>query len=378
MLLLAHGAWFVVVICAAIEDPPVGPTNGADFLAFMESRTGAVRDLEFTFEGRVEPQHASMKGTRLRLTGQYSYVQNEGHKLDFDTEQGDGVSHHIATATKGNARTTRTTQGGGASGHVSRRQTAELNAPGLPGRMFFLNSFVEYGSQILETYENEGVEDIEGRRLLRVSFEQIPGLPQHRELRHTFWLDIERDWTPIRWTLTRGGRVELRSRVLEIQQFSDGAGASVWVPTSGQATSHLYRKNPPPPGEKQDPSTTLAYSADPVVIEKILVHPHSVKLNKNLGGDRLKVEFEKGEFVRDDIAGATYRVGQQQTRLTGLTAAEAEALLNTGIDDAETQVDGLRAGSRSRNLLSSPWLLGGTVATLSLGVLAILWHRRRF
>ena len=367
------GAFAAIVVSLITSGPfgqesPDDPMDATAFLNVIDQLYSPIRELEFQYDSTVRPAHHKFTGKPFEITGSYRYSREGGYRLDYTVSEIGRPDVAVSTASQGGIQKTRTTQAGNPShATVSGHMPGELQSPGQPGRLIYLTFVRDYAAQIHGSFQSFGKEEVNGHECLKVAFDQFQGVTQ------TFWIDLQRGEHPLKWEFTRGGKVHIRVKDVELARFKAGSDTEVWIPIKALATGHLMRVSPPP--------APLQLFSEPVVVEVIAIRPETVKVNQILAANAMDVQFEKGGFVKDYTKGTVSIHGGPEslpTKLNDLSPQSAQEIVDQGIEEAETQVRGLQAGSPSRD----PWAGARIwiVPMIALAVVALAgayWLRRR-
>jgi hypothetical protein len=262
---------------------------------------------------------------------------------------------------------------GGQQGFIG-SGAGELDSPQMPGRILFLSHFRNHSAQIRQSFSFEGWEVIDGHNCLRMSYEIIHGLPADRCVRQRFWIDLERGAHPLRMELSRGGKVQSRLAEIELARFSMGQSAFVWLPIRGVQTHHVVLDSKPLPNQPR----SLKLIPEPASVEETSFE--SVAVNGGLSDEQKSVLFERGTHVRDEFLRVTYSYGQPADsawKMVNLTPDEAELVIDSGIEEAEEQVQRTGTGRQTRKAwAATPQALAIVLGGLSLLVLMLAFWMR--
>ena len=200
-----------------------------------------------------------------------------------------------------------------------------------------------------------------GRHLamLTFSFKNI-GKPYLR-----YWMDLKRGGHGVREEVYQDGDALQARADVKLASFRVG-GADFWMPVSGVLEDHTADKD----------GKTI-YSEEPTSIETVYIIHGTLEFNKHPGPKTFTIAYKPGTPISDNIRKLKSEFGRQKTSPLP-TRAEATAMLNEQVRQAEEQRKELLAGSPARDAIAwSSWLIPAFGGAALVGSVVLLIRRGR-
>ena len=204
-------------------------------------------------------------------------------------------------------------------------------------------------------------ESFEGRRMKKITFTS----KNKHTIESCFWIDLKRGGHVVRQEgYGEGGALQLRVDV-KLASFRVG-DADVWMPVSGVLEDHTADKD----------GKTI-YSKEPTSIETVYIIHGTLEFNKHPGPKTFTIAYKPGTPISDNIRKLKSEFGRQKTSPLP-SRAEATAMLNEQVRQAEEQRKELLAGSPTRDAIAwSSWLIPVFGGAALVGSVVLLVRRGR-
>lgn len=223
------------------------------FERLMAETSAGVDDVSFVFEGMLT---LIPKGETIETIERWAPTARVSHHQGGYTFRSDGATRldsYIATTRKGETGTNHTLsvildrkqhdvwQAPGDKENPTERSggPGTLNRPSSPERINYYWYFKTMVDARWRGYEFLGWENVDGRRCLKVQFDEIWGMNDHSPDRRVvrFWIDLERGGHPLRVEFRDVKGVRMRAVGIELASFADAEGKPRWLPVRGRFES---------------------------------------------------------------------------------------------------------------------------------------------
>lgn len=363
--------WLLILPLIGASGGESAPLDAGAFKALMATALAPVRDFELICEGRIErvdttdPQHDKKAAGANRLTqAVFAYRASDGasHLDLYEKALAEGQTFIRTTMALRNGEVTTIRSVPDSSLPAPGPQVdiggpGSLDVDGSPERfvrLYFFRRLIDHPVPFRLT--DEGWDEVEGRRCLRVKLEEFPGIDAW-----DLWIDVERGGNVLQADYHRDNLHWLRIHSVRLQAFDQSGGEAIWFPVHAVYDTYL----------------SGYHSKDhPVLRETYDIVQGSLALNRGLRDERFSIEWNDTRLQSDGLREIrdSFRKAQARPRPSPppyMNAAEVEKDLKSRLETAQRQAEPLDASPPGGHSWGSGQWVELTLAIAGVVALAV-------